>query len=70
MDMVTSESLGDPTLDAVLKWHVSICAWCASVIECPQVIPFGMRNPMCPEYLEIIQEYADYEGQYAWNGNP
>lgn len=69
-NMVCSQDLGDPPLDIVLRWHINLCPWCSSVIECPRPLVFGERSPMCGEYLEIIQEYADYEGMYAWHANP
>jgi hypothetical protein len=41
----------------LLQWHLSLCTTCN---------PTGMPGP-CPEYFEIISEYADYEG-YAIRG--
>ena len=66
----TSESLGDPPMDIVLRWHIANCEWCASIIEARIPLKFGQKSEMCPEYMEIIEEYAEYEGKFAWLGNP
>ncbi|SRR5713226_5735704 len=66
--VVSSKDLGDPDLGTVLDWHMYHCDICY-VRNTPAI--FGRRpSNFCDEYWEIVQEYADYEIQYAWKGNP
>jgi hypothetical protein len=61
-------SYGDPALHTVIQWHFSMCQECNTGSR-PSI--FGKRpDNLCPEYFEIIQEYAEYEGHYAMMGNP
>lgn len=69
-NLVSSRDLGDPTLDEVLQWHMRLCALCALAVKTPPAM-FGIkRTAFCPEYWEIINDYREYEGEYAWKGNP
>jgi hypothetical protein len=67
--LVFSSDFNDPPLSDVLMWHIGLCAQCsARMWDKPPA--FGQPSRMCAEYQEIIEEYAEYEGQYAMRGNP
>jgi hypothetical protein len=40
----------------VLTWHLQLCEGCPV--------------DRCLEYWEIVEEYGEYERNYAWKGNP
>lgn len=66
--VVYSDELNDPDLGTVLQWHLSLCQICDPTSP-PSV--FGVRPAnFCDEYFEIIQEYREWEGNYAWMGKP
>lgn len=63
-----SADYSDPNLGTVLHWHLSLCGRCDPERK---VYRFGRRaEAFCPEYWEIVKEYADYEGHYGMMGNP
>lgn len=63
----------DPQMSDVLAWHRSLCEECIALDSerenCPPPA-LGTRGFNCDEWYEIIAEYAEYEGQYAFLGNP
>lgn len=70
--IVSSESLGDPTMYATLRWHMRHCDHCTNGMNATKSPPaFGARdNRHCDEYYDIVQEYSDYERDYISKGNP
>lgn len=69
-NLVFSEDLNDPTLYETLQWHIKLCLHCKLGLTKPPP-DFGFADTRhCAEYYEIVEEYGEYETQYAWKGNP
>lgn len=68
--LVFSTDFNDPDLGTVLMWHISLCPPCQAAMWQQPPVANGKPSRMCREYQEIIQEYSEYEGQYAMRGNP
>ena len=68
--ILSSEDFGDPTLHEVLQWHMRICILCKFRADEPPPA-FGKADTRhCQDYFAIIQDYSDYERDYASKGNP
>lgn len=69
-NLLFSEDFNDPTLYETLQWHMSKCAYCTEGMTKPPP-EFGHKDTRhCDEYYQIVEEYGEYELQYAWKGNP
>ena len=66
-----AEDFSDPTQDTVLQWHIRGCQHCSQgVTEPPRRFGVSNQSRYCPEFWEIVDDYAEYDGQYAMRGNP
>lgn len=69
-NLLFSEDFNDPTLYETLQWHMTKCLHCKLGMTKPPP-EFGHRDTRhCDEYYQIVEEYGEYETQYAWKGNP
>jgi hypothetical protein len=60
----------DPEIGIVLSWHIVNCSLCSEYAKMARPLPFGSPASFCPEYWEIVDEYSEYERNYAMRGNP